>query len=570
MVAAVLLVLSRVPAEIGRRLAMRRMSRAVRIDTRGEVLLLRSFADDNVKIRVRQLQRTGLDRLGLRRWERFEQSLAHSLYEVGPVEAVGEPGRRLPPLGATRTYYADDDWQREVAERIASAQLVVLSVGRTPAVAWEVRTIREQGALARAIFVIAPVGAEDRRARLHVLAELLEMDPRLLDHEQPGIEVLAVVVPDGTRPTLITSGVRDDASYDWAMRRAAGVLCDDIHAAEPTLAEPRSTPALPSPLIFEPGATRRRPLMVRAMLVMWSLLAVVKIFVWAFGGNEPPIDKVHEIVDLQTTPRFLIPIDGARSVIAVQNLDRGVRVSEIDAVTAQARTLAKLDASPTHGAAAGRWIVLVSPTANTVSGIDRQSSRSWTVSIAGAPHGAAVGVDTALLALSGADTLVEVRLRDGAVLRRVRLHGAPYAVSATPGGWLVSLAAGNRVVRLGKDLTPSAAPFAIQSPRQVFTSDGGSWALSATLGVLRHLEAADETDDRLQDREFLPHVAVSRTYVALASRGEKWIKVADARTGRLIKTFRSPFNVQSIAVTDDGRVVVAFEVYRDLGVYRLR
>ena len=90
-----LLVLSRVPLGLGRRLAMRRFAKRMQADPRESVLLLRSFTDDHLKIRTRQYKRSGLDRLAMRRWERFEESLAFGLYELGPVEALGEPGQKL-------------------------------------------------------------------------------------------------------------------------------------------------------------------------------------------------------------------------------------------------------------------------------------------------------------------------------------------------------------------------------------------------------------------------------------------------------------------------------------------
>jgi hypothetical protein len=87
-----------IPMSLMRRLSMRALRTRELQDSRPPILLLRSFADDNIKVRARGNHRRSLiDRLSLRRRERFEEVVAAALAVQGPVEAVGQVGERLPP-----------------------------------------------------------------------------------------------------------------------------------------------------------------------------------------------------------------------------------------------------------------------------------------------------------------------------------------------------------------------------------------------------------------------------------------------------------------------------------------
>jgi hypothetical protein len=555
-----LLVGSRVTLEIGRRLTMRRVARRARADSRREVLLLRSFADDRLKLRVRAFRRAGLDRLALRRWERFEELIASCLLQLGPVEAAGEPGEFLPPLGAARTYYAAEDWQREVSERIGRAALVVVSVGRTPAVSWEVGQIGVRGAIAKTVFVIPPVAAPERRARIHLLADLLDTDPAVLDHERPGLHVLAVVAPDSRGPAIITSGTRDDVSYDRALRAAVDLLAGRARVGPPERvahlvhSPRRPLTAAPGHLV-KPRPWYRRP----AYAAVAAIVAASPLY--GALTTEETADKFAEIVNVPSVSRLLIPIQGTDSVVVLRNVNSGTRLEEVDPERAHARAIATVRGTPTAGSAQGDWIVLTSSRENLLSGVNRRTGRTWSRRLPGAPQGVAVGGATALVALTEGDAVAEVRVTDGRVLRRTPTGPAPFGVLHADRP-LVTLAGEDRVVRLGA----RSRDFAVRSPRELHRTSAGPWAVSADSGALVPLV---RRVGGLETGEFLPLFATCNQYVASASRETGVITVLNARTGRTIRRFRSPFDVQSIAVTNNGRIVVAFTEYRDLGVYNL-
>jgi hypothetical protein len=89
-------------------------------DPRAPILYLRSFEDDEAAI-------------GL------EYSLSEVMEEVGPFVAVGRPGDKLPPLGVSRSYQRNEDWQPYVLDLMNRAALVVMLAGRTQGLAWELR-----------------------------------------------------------------------------------------------------------------------------------------------------------------------------------------------------------------------------------------------------------------------------------------------------------------------------------------------------------------------------------------------------------------------------------------------
>jgi hypothetical protein len=118
-------------------------------DSRRPIVYLRSFQDDSTTGKIPPRLPFGYSEYsyaysyGLRlRTE--EEDLAAVMNEVGPFTAIGRPGEKLPELGAYRIYVAhDQDWQEEVRKRMLEAQLVVIRLGGTEGVLWELKTAIE-------------------------------------------------------------------------------------------------------------------------------------------------------------------------------------------------------------------------------------------------------------------------------------------------------------------------------------------------------------------------------------------------------------------------------------------
>jgi hypothetical protein len=77
--------------------------------------------------------------------ETFEEFFAGVLKPLGPVVALGCPGDRVPPPGAIRSYYRDDDWRSAFEETAGRAICIVGTVADSPNTSWELGRIRELG-----------------------------------------------------------------------------------------------------------------------------------------------------------------------------------------------------------------------------------------------------------------------------------------------------------------------------------------------------------------------------------------------------------------------------------------
>lgn len=103
----------------GQRYLLPTGSERVQRDRRPPIVYLRSFKSDAALV-------TG-----------DEEILARIFSEVGPFVAIGQPGEKLPPLGASRFYVADDDWKAFVTDLLQRCRLAVVVTGSTPGLGWE-------------------------------------------------------------------------------------------------------------------------------------------------------------------------------------------------------------------------------------------------------------------------------------------------------------------------------------------------------------------------------------------------------------------------------------------------
>lgn len=131
---------------------------AMRRDPRPPVLYLRSFRDDDEAVLD---DGSGLKRRAMQLARRAtpEEELADILDRAGPLVAIGKPGEPLPELGAARLYVAHDQWQQRVMALMAQAQLVVVRVGTSPGVLWEIEQALATLPRQRLVLVILGRGA---------------------------------------------------------------------------------------------------------------------------------------------------------------------------------------------------------------------------------------------------------------------------------------------------------------------------------------------------------------------------------------------------------------------------
>lgn len=148
---------------------------ALRDDPREPVLYLRAFADDGQMMMER-------DAIGIARMignhivaASPEQELAIILRRVGPVLAIGKPGEVLPELGAARLYVAHDQWQQTVLTLMARASLVVLRIGASTGIQWEIEQTLTQVPRERVVLLLLGEG-ETMALAARQLAQQLGVD----------------------------------------------------------------------------------------------------------------------------------------------------------------------------------------------------------------------------------------------------------------------------------------------------------------------------------------------------------------------------------------------------------
>jgi hypothetical protein len=123
----------------GNQLYARTAREAIEGDARPPIVYLRSFREDDNRTVVLGLLEA-LFVLGEANvaFSTREERLAEMFSEHGPFVAIGKPGEELPTLGAARMYVKHEEWQLVALDLTRSAALVVILLGRTEGLRWEV------------------------------------------------------------------------------------------------------------------------------------------------------------------------------------------------------------------------------------------------------------------------------------------------------------------------------------------------------------------------------------------------------------------------------------------------
>lgn len=183
------------------------------IDRRPPVLLLRSFGDDMMAVKGERGSRaTDLHRKGMT----FERVIQDHLSPFGPFVAIGRPEEPLSPLGAARDYVPDSDWQDEVQQRIQAAAIVVLIIGTSQGLAWELARLRDLAQLHKLILLFPPADDVVNRWATLVGRDQASGLPILPGGIRPEA-TLALIYADDLTP-LVIEAKRDEWSYETALR----------------------------------------------------------------------------------------------------------------------------------------------------------------------------------------------------------------------------------------------------------------------------------------------------------------------------------------------------------------
>lgn len=151
------------------------MQELLATDQRRPILFLRSFRDDQVKLRR---SRRSLLRLLTGSSDRrlLDHLATEELSSLGPVVALGAPGEPISPYGAARGYFEHANWQNAVLNLMDGAALIVLVVDETAGTWWEIEQIAARPErLHKTVFLVHPEHAANGKSQ-----ELLQRVVRLL------------------------------------------------------------------------------------------------------------------------------------------------------------------------------------------------------------------------------------------------------------------------------------------------------------------------------------------------------------------------------------------------------
>ena len=115
---------------LGRRLRRKPAAASLGNDEREPILFLRPFSVDAASTITNKL-------------ESRERHLVDVLADLAPVLAIGRPGDTLPTLGANRVFVSHEQWKDAVRVFLEGARLVLIQIGGTPGILWELSRVRE-------------------------------------------------------------------------------------------------------------------------------------------------------------------------------------------------------------------------------------------------------------------------------------------------------------------------------------------------------------------------------------------------------------------------------------------
>jgi hypothetical protein len=155
-------------ARTGRRLRITATALANQARARPLVLYLRSFVDDRCLVASGGTEWWRLaEFFSFRARISLDEIIVRQLGSSSSVVSIAEPAapRFYLPLGAMRRRVSGDTWREFVVARMHEASIIVMSVGSTEALLWELSIATKNGYLDRLLLVVPPGDDADVRLR---------------------------------------------------------------------------------------------------------------------------------------------------------------------------------------------------------------------------------------------------------------------------------------------------------------------------------------------------------------------------------------------------------------------
>lgn len=543
------------PSMLLRRIAMRTLRKQPMSDKDRPILLLRSFADDGRRLRARASHRRALvDRLSLRRWERFEEIIAASLGTHGPVFAVGQLGERLPPpLGAVRRQFTDKEWRSRVSEIMAGASVICVTVGRSTALEWEIQEIARLGFLPKTIFVVPPTKRSEHVKRLAVLAAALRVNWADLNVTPTGSWALAIRVPAvGAQPQIFRARAQEDVGYDIAVELASLAVRGFALPALPSASAAKVSG--PSPEIYATGKTPTFKPILRRGWVRWMMIvhaSAITALLVAFLTGEP--QDTTSVITLNSGFGWAaMAADGTTSQL--YGLVNGVLLTKLDFSNNTVTRVRMIDAADDLVADAG-WLYASNDATGTLQAIDPGAKRIvWTLQGLTGVRSIVATDKVVYLLLPAARQVRVIDRRSGATLATETVNGIPWASALSNHDLFVSLINSSSVVELdGQSLTELGRSPSGADTTQLAAAAGTVWAYSASKHAVLAIDGPYR-GDVIYTRSHDPHIGSNGSVLAIEGVEQMTTLWPD---GDLRRNRLSTEHSQSLAVTAAGDVLAA-------------
>jgi hypothetical protein len=580
-VAGVLLIfVALVPFMLARRLGMRALRNQAEQqrspdEEQHPVLMLRSFADDRRLLRARRFDRASVvERLCMRRFERFEEVAASALAVHGPVLTLSQVGEKLPPpLGAERRSFGDD-WRERIRSLMGAARLICVTVGRSKSLEWEIEQIRDAGLLDRTIFVLPPTGPTEQRRRLAVLAQALKIDFARLDQTWPGSDVLAVVFPDSATPVVITGRAQNDVGYEaaigaWAiavtgdnrsfpadLRRLSGMLAAYVTSDQaPELGQaPLPKRWVPKPVVFAPGKApvykpwTRRMLSWRILPLVLTAVIIPAVGKLAFANTLPAAS-----VQAKYSATYLARDSGSGTLYAVLG---NYVIAKVNFGSQSLQGVAESKEYINSLVISGQEGYYASLGNGRVGRIDLATGRTlWDRAVPVGTRSPALADGRVVVVSPGTGQVIELSEADGRVIARRALASTPFDITVLNQKLYVVLADAGQVAELDPKTLATVATIKVPpGPRQILTQGGRVWVLCLLAHELVSLGPGKQPLFTLSDQD--PYVSASAGWLAI--QGQEWVTVVSP-TDTITRVPLTPSNISSMVVQQDGSVIVGYD-----------
>lgn len=181
-------------------------------DPRTPILFLRSFADDEVRFET-WLRGKGVT---------LDEDITDALALYGPVIALARPGEKLAPLGSAREHVPHAQWRERAAALIDEAQAIVVVLGVSAGLRWELEHITKCNATRKLFLVIPPLDGEQVIARWNVATAIM---PTLrLVPQSTVLAAVVVGIDDEGQAFAVTSRTQKEADYFEGVATAVRTL----------------------------------------------------------------------------------------------------------------------------------------------------------------------------------------------------------------------------------------------------------------------------------------------------------------------------------------------------------